>query len=164
MGRVVSSVQAKTTPSPTKVDTTYDNIGRVYTVSNPYQSTGDATYGKDTYVYDALSRVKTVTHSGDGNAAHTYYGGDVDDNGGRASQICTNGVGPPSLSMDEAGKKRQGWTDALGRLIEVDEPNSTVSLTSGSVNTCYGYEALGNLKQVHQGANSDSTTMTGSPA
>ncbi len=154
LGRATQNRQANTSPSATKVDTTYDSLGRVVSVSNPYQSTGDSTYGLDTLAYDALGRTKSVTHSGDGNAAHTYYGGDVDDNGGRASQICTNGVGLPSLSIDEAGKKRQFWTDALGRLIEVDEPDpSTGSLTSGSVNnTCYVYDVLGDLKQVDQGA------------
>lgn len=35
--------------------TSYDGSGRAYTVTNPYRSTGDPTYGVTTYVYDALA-------------------------------------------------------------------------------------------------------------
>src|SRR5206468_1251088 len=36
-------------------DTTYDVVGRVASVSNPYRSTSDPTYGLPSYHYDALS-------------------------------------------------------------------------------------------------------------
>jgi YD repeat-containing protein len=42
-------------------DTAYDALGRVYTVSNPYRSTSDPTYGLTTYGYDALNRTTSVT-------------------------------------------------------------------------------------------------------
>ena len=50
---------------PTGTDfilTTYDAAGRVSTVTNPYRSTSDSTYGLTTYEYDGLSRV-TLAHS-----------------------------------------------------------------------------------------------------
>src|SRR5262249_50236954 len=46
----------------------------------------------------------------------------------------TYGLGYPVLSKDEAGKKRQTWTDALGRIIETDE-----FFSSGTLATCYSY-------------------------
>ena len=49
---------------PTATDyvaTTYDADGRVYTVTNPYRSTSDPTYGVTTYYkYDGLSRIMTL--------------------------------------------------------------------------------------------------------
>ena len=47
--------------------------------------------------------------------------------------------------MDAAGKKREIWVDALGRTIEVDEPNSSNSLTG---DTGYQHDANGNLTAV----------------
>lgn len=38
------------------VITTYDAMGRVASVTNPYRSIGDSTYGVTSYTYDALSR------------------------------------------------------------------------------------------------------------
>src|SRR2546427_634784 len=37
-------------------DTTYDNEGRKFSVSNPYCTTSDATYGVTKTYYDGLSR------------------------------------------------------------------------------------------------------------
>ena len=47
----------------TKVDTTYDYNGRVKTVSNPYRTTSDPTYGLETPAYDGLDRTTSVTHA-----------------------------------------------------------------------------------------------------
>jgi len=55
----------------------------------------------------------------------------------------------PKLTVDETGKKYQTWTDALGRTIEVDEPDSSGSLTLA---TCHAYDALDNLTQTIQGS------------
>ncbi len=57
-------------------------------------------------------------------------------------------MGFPVLGIDEAGKKREFWTDGLGRTIEADEPDSSGALTS---NTCYSYDPLGNLLQIVHG-------------
>ncbi len=55
---------------------------------------------------------------------------------------------------DPAGKKRRSRLDGLGRLVRVDEPNSSGELgATGSPNqtTSYSYNALDNLTRVTQG-------------
>lgn len=56
---------------------------------------------------------------------------------------------------DQAGKVRRSMVDGLSRLVRVDEPNSGGSLGSTSSPnqaTSYTYNALNNLTQVNQGA------------
>jgi RHS repeat-associated protein len=107
-------------------DTTYDSIGRLYTVSNPYRSTSDPTYGLTTYGYDALSRTKSVTLP-DGSVAGTSYSNNT------------------STATDPAGKKRQSTIDSLGRLTQVLEDPS-----GANYETDYGYDASGNTLCVAQ--------------
>lgn len=87
-------------------DTTYDALGRVATVSNPYRSTSDATYGITQTQFDTLSRPVQVTKQ-DGSVSTVSYTGNC------------------ITAMDEAGKQRKSCSDALGRLTEVDEPAGT---------------------------------------
>ncbi len=151
LGRVASTALASDPEGATSVATGYDSSGRAVSRSNPYRSVSDPTYGLETLGYDALNRPTSTTHA-DSNVARTYYGAAVTGGGGIASQLCasaTYGLGFPTLLVDETGKKRQSWTDALGRTIEADEPDSTGSLTLG---TCYKYDLLGNLTQVVQGS------------
>jgi len=141
LGRVITSSLVNDPDGQTYVATSYDSEGRPSTVSNPYRTSST---GGDTYTYDALNRVTKVTHA-DSSYSQTSYGGS-------ASQTCsasTYGYSYPSLHTDESGNQRQTFTDALGRVIEVDEPNSSGSLT---VNTCYAYDVLNNLYQVIQGS------------
>jgi RHS repeat-associated protein len=123
-------------------DTTYDILGRVATVSNPYRSGTDITSsaGITTYGYDALSRKTTETYP-DQSVLTTAY------------------CGPTTLVTDPTPHWRRSTTDALGRLVEVDEPNAvgaSVASTGcpGSGEpiwvTSYGYDALGNLTSVLQ--------------
>jgi RHS repeat-associated protein len=132
----------------------FDAAGRVAGVTNPYRSTSDPTYGSENYARDGLGRVTSVTRA-DGSVATTAYGAAA------GSQFCsstTYGLGYPVLYTDEAGKKRQSWTDALGRTIEVDEPDSGGNLT---LNTCYGYDLLDDLTSVAQGSQSRSYSYDG---
>ena len=72
---------------------------------------------------------------------------------GTASQNCstsTYGYGYSTLYTDEVGNQRQIFTDALGRVIEADEPTS--SSNSLSVYTCYKYDVLNDLTEVDQGS------------
>jgi len=142
LGRVTESLV--TDPQGNiETDTTYDADGRKSTVSNPYRHTTDSTYGITTYQYDALSRT-TLVIPPDGSA--------TSDN--TSTQYC----GSTTLVTDQAGHWRRSTADGLGRLIEVDEPNSTTA----TVNVCpgtgepiwvttYGYDALNNLTSVVQG-------------
>jgi RHS repeat-associated protein len=102
------------------VDTTYDTASRVSTVSNPHRSTSSATDGVTTPSYDALGRV-TQTTAQDGSVSTT-----------------DNSTFPTVTVTDPAGKTRRSRTDALGRLVEVDEPgpgvNGPGTPGSGSIN------------------------------
>jgi len=142
LGRVVTTALVNDPDGETTVATGYDASGRLASLSNPYR--GANSPGGDTYTYDALNRRTRVTHVDSTYAPISY--------GGSTSQSCspsTYGYGYATLYTDESGKQRQTFTDALGRLIEVDEPDSGGNLT---VNTCYTYDVLNNLYQVIQGS------------
>ncbi|HEV3037570.1 MAG TPA: NucA/NucB deoxyribonuclease domain-containing protein [Candidatus Angelobacter sp.] len=90
------------------VDTSYDGMDRVATVTNPYFTTSELTYGVTQSHYDGLGRpVQTIRQ--DGSISSISY-----------SDNCTT-------STDEAGKQRRACTDALGRLISVDEPGDSTA-------------------------------------
>ncbi|HKW18897.1 MAG TPA: RHS repeat-associated core domain-containing protein [Terriglobales bacterium] len=144
----------------TYVHTVYGPVGRVASVSNPYRSTSDPTYGLDSYTYDGLDRLTKTTHQ-DSNTQLTDYGSAVISGGGIGTQLCsasTYGIGFPTLTVDEAGKLSQAWTDAFGRTIEADEPDSSSRLTLG---TCYSYDGLGNQLMVVQGSQTRSYIYDG---
>ncbi len=90
---------------PMTVQAAYDPSGRVQSITNPYQTTSDPTYGLDTYSYDAFHRVTAITHT-DGNYRHTYYGPDAPAHfNANATQLCstsTYGLGYPIVAGDEA--------------------------------------------------------------
>jgi RHS repeat-associated protein len=108
----------------------------VASVSNPYRSTSEPTYGLTQYAYDGLNRPLTVTRP-DGSKVQTWY--------------CGSGT----LVTDEARKWRRSVGDSVGRLIEVDEPSSTSATAtactaSGANVTTYTYDVLNDLTAVSQ--------------
>ncbi len=105
-------------------DTTYDGMGRVWKLSNPYRS-GDSTAGDTTYVYDALGRTTSATYP-DGSATTTSYSSNT------------------STVTDPSGAYRTFTYDGLERLSAVNE--------AGTYNTSYGHNALDDLVKVSQGA------------
>src|SRR5262249_42793671 len=126
MGQVI---QAQLNSDPQGVDltdTTYDGLGRVASVSNPYRTTTDPTYGLIRTQYDGLGRVVQVTKQ-DGSISLVSYNGN-----------CTT-------STDEAGKPRKTCTDALGRLIEVQEPNPASTFIPGWNRTLQQWGAPGDI-------------------
>jgi YD repeat-containing protein len=123
MGRTITAVA----PSGATVNTVYDTQGRVYTVSNPYFSTSDPTYGLTTYTYNALNQ-KTQQVDSD-----------------KVSKQVWNYNGPTVTFQNENGNQWQRTSDALGRLTSVVEP--------GSLQTNYTYDALNNLLKVNQAGN-----------
>jgi RHS repeat-associated protein len=114
-------------------DTQYDNLGRVWRVSNPYRTTAliDTVNPAGlwtTNTYDALGRVLTV-QTADLATVITAYSGNI------------------VTVTDQAGKQRKSVTDGLGRMKEVyEDPNSLNYLTS------YNYDVLDSLLTVTQGS------------
>src|SRR5205085_11916084 len=104
LGRVIKT-QHVTPSGPATVNTVYAGAGRVSTVSNLYFSINDSTYGITRSDYDGLGRVTKTTRQDNSASTADYSSGD-------------NCV----ISADEAGKQRRACSDALGRLISVDEP------------------------------------------
>jgi RHS repeat-associated protein len=142
LGRVTQSQLTSDPQGTVLTDTSYDALGRVATVSNPYRQGTDPTGspGTTTYAYDALGRKTSETYP-DGSVLTTAY------------------CGPTTLVTDPTGRWRRSTIDALGRLVEVDEPNApgaTVASTGcpGTGEpiwvTSYTYDTLGNLTQVVQ--------------
>jgi RHS repeat-associated protein len=103
----VAQTQLNSDPDgATYIDTTYDALGRVQSVSNPHHQPASSGDGITQHQYDALGRV-TATIQADNSIASTDH-----------SQF------PAVTVIDEAGNQRRSRTDALGRLVEVDEPYS----------------------------------------
>jgi RHS repeat-associated protein len=115
MGHIIQT-QLNSDPSGVDLtDTIYDGFGRPASVSNPYRSTSDPTFGITSFAYDALGRTTDVIKP-DSGIVHTGYNGNV------------------TVVTDEAGHSKQSKVDALNRLIELDEPPPSSGLgTPGSV-------------------------------
>jgi RHS repeat-associated protein len=133
LGRVTQA-QLADPEGDDKVDATYDDLGRTSTVSNPYRSIAEPTYGITTYYYDPLNRLTSIVRPDSSTATITY------------SANC-------ATSADEAGKARTVCTDALGRATSVTEDPSGLNYQ-----TTYTYDTLGNLAGVNQGGQTRSYT------
>lgn len=91
----------------------YDALGRKHSETNPHRSVSALTDGTTQFVYDALGRTTDVIKQ-DNNTVHSDYAG--------------NAV----TVTDEALRPRRTVSDGLGRLIEVDEPNSASATTNST--------------------------------
>ena len=135
-----SSCTALITGGADCTDTTYDGMGRVWKVSNPYRTTTESTYGLTITTYDTAGRVsdqgttKSIQYP-DGNTTSTTYSSN--------STIIT----------DPQGKSRTLVSEDLGRLASVQEP--------GSFTTSYKYDPLNNLLSVVQGSQLPGCTSGG---
>ncbi len=123
--------------------TQYDEMLRVWRVSNPFRSTAPAAGSpteSTTSQYDALGRVVSIT-TPDGAVVFTSY------------EINQTTV------RDQADKQRRSTTDALGRLTQVDELFAFPS-AGAYASTFYTYDELDNLKTVSQSSASAIQTRT----
>ncbi len=114
LGRVTQTQLNSDPDGADFVDTTYDAAGRKYTVSNPHRSGGSSTDGITTYQYDPLGRTSLVIPP-DGTTT--------------SNNVSTTYSGNSVTVVDQAGKERRSFTDALGRLTEVDEPSAPAGAT-----------------------------------
>jgi RHS repeat-associated protein len=124
-GRVISEIN----PYGVQVNTTYNSMGQVSSVSNPFASGGSTSYSTS-YNYDTLGR-QTLATLPDSNTVQTAYSG--------ATVTVT----------DQVNRKIKREVDSLGRLIKVTEQN----VSSGTLNqeTSYTYNLLDILTEVNQG-------------
>jgi RHS repeat-associated protein len=109
-------------------DTQYDALGRAYKVSNPY--TGSPTYWTQTS-FDTLGRPITAT---------------LPDNSVSSISYTDNYV----ITTDPANKQRKLFSDGLGRLTNVVEPDPSNN-NSLSIQTSYAYNVFNQLTSVTQG-------------
>ena len=120
--------------------------GLYTTTSNPYRGTAKAGWTR-TWA-DQLGRVVEVGHFSGATRPST---GAAPTWGKTATAYDTE----YTTVTDPAGKTRRSRLDGLGRLVRVDEPDSSANLgTTGSPNqkTDYSYNALDNLTRVTQGS------------
>jgi len=144
-GRKINEKLVNAPGGAINVDTAYDGIGRVQSVSHAYVNPSDPSHVFETYGYDGADRQTSVTHP-DNQVANIFYGPAVSGSGGgggltnQQGSTSMYGYGYPVMTVDESGtKKRQEWLDGFGQIIEVDEPATGKTPGSGSV-TISGYE------------------------
>jgi RHS repeat-associated protein len=151
VARVAQSTLTYGSGSAATTGTQYDGFGHKYTVTNPYFSASDPTYGVTTYGYDALGRITQVKNADSSIVATSYTG--------RATQVNDEGNGSKLV-------QRISQTDYLGRLSSMCEisgttlPNGTSAAPSAcgqdiganGFPTTYSYDVLGNLLGVAQGS------------
>jgi YD repeat-containing protein len=128
---------------------TFDGLNRVTSVSNPFRTATDATYGLTTTKYDALGRAIETDYP-DGTTVLTSYRGN-------ATETQDEGNGTSRVT-------RIYHTDGLGRLTAVCEVTSSTSITGDVPSDCgleiagtgfvtlYEYDALGNVISIQQGS------------
>jgi RHS repeat-associated protein len=152
LGHVVQTALVSDPDGTTYTATTYDGFSRPYTVTNPYRTTGDLTYGITTKLYDALGRSCLVVPpdfagSAPASCPVTAPTGDT----------FTSYSGNQTTVTDEAGKQRTSQMDGLGRLTNIWEaPNAS----GYNYLTTYVYDPLDDLTGVTQnGSNSSNARI-----
>lgn len=144
LGRVTRSFVGEGTNGFLATDTMYDQLGRVWKVSNPYRTSAldgvpDLSHSSNWTAsqYDVLGRVNLITLQ-DGSTVQSSY------------------QGVYTTVTDQAGRQRRQKKDALGRIVRVDELNASGSLGSEDAPTqatYYEYNTQGDLIHIAQGAN-----------
>lgn len=148
LGRLIHKQLLSNPYGTVHTDTTYDLLGRVQSVSNPYYTASDATYGFTSYRYDALNRKTTQCQPDNGTTT-------VCSIPASSSQSWNYGANTTTFT-DEAGNQWARTADAFGNLIQVAEPNGTS--TAATLPTQYTYDGLGNLTKVVQAGNAGTET------
>ncbi len=130
MDGIGHTIQTQLTSDPNGADyadSTYDGLGRAFTRSNPHRTSALPTDGTTTYLYDAIGR-PCVLIPPDG----TSVAGNACPSSQPINDVFTSYSGNTTTVTDQSGNGRKSVTDALGRLIEVDEPGATSAGISGT--------------------------------
>jgi RHS repeat-associated protein len=146
LGEVIHSYQTSDNEGQVTIDTNYDSMGRVSSVTNPYRSTTDSTYGITVTKYDALGREIIVTHPGGSSQQWCYVGVAIAGQSNCLNNYSSKG-GTWIDSSDETGRHWQRVSDGAGRLKAVVEPGPNAL---PSLETDYTYDSLNNLTRVDQ--------------
>lgn len=125
----------------TYTDTTYDLVGQIYSISSPYRTKTDSTYGVTTYTHDALGRTCVVAPP-DGTV---FPAGSACPATRPARDTYTVYSGNTTTVTDQVGNSRKSVTDALGRVTGIWE-----SPAGPSYETDYTYNALDDLLSVNR--------------
>ena len=133
-GRPVESILLSDPHGADYTVSTYDGLGRLASISNPYRATGDPTYGITSFTYDGLGRKILECQPDNGTAVNACAPG--------ASYLQWKYTGTSVLATDEVGNQTQYSDDQFGRVVGVTEPGGQI--------TEYGYDSLGNLTSVNQ--------------
>lgn len=121
--------------------TCYDSMGRVLKSSSPFRGVSSPSCSSTTGVdwtipaYDELGRTVSTTTPDSAVVSFSY---------GISS---SSPVGTTKVVTDQAGKKRKGITDALGRMTRIVEDPDTAAYA-----TDYTFDTLGNLRKTAQGS------------
>jgi YD repeat-containing protein len=146
----LGEVIRQTDSSGNAVDTTYDALGRVCSVSNPHGSSSSSTDGTTYLTYDSLGR-KVLQIKPDG-ARLTWCYNDLATNGQSFCQPNHSAYRATAATwtdfQNESGHVSQQTNDGAGRLIAVIEP-SAVNNSLG-YETDYSYSLAGDLLNVTQ--------------
>src|ERR1700752_1640876 len=137
------------TPSGSEVNYTYSHDG----VTSFSQFVSADTITQDTVVEKKINHDGRVTELATfGGATQPAWTGSA---GTFTGAVTTAYSANFTTVTDQAGKVRRSMSDALGRLVRVDEPDASGNLgstTSPNQPTSYGYSVLDNLTTVTQGS------------
>ena len=165
LGRTIQTT-AKDSQGDVKVDTHYDQFGRVERVTNPYRQ-GDTVLWSKTR-YDAAGRAvesyapatfaEILTASTTNNANLTSLGVTSFDIS-NVNNASGNFIGTVVTTTDASGRKGRSITNALGQLLRVDEPTGISGSAEADLGpldqpiqpTSYKYDVKGNMVEVTQG-------------
>jgi RHS repeat-associated protein len=157
LGRTIETRKYETATAYISSTTLYDALGRANLVSRPSRGQGAITDGWARTSFDALGRVTEVaTFAGAAQPTTTGTSASCANNASCTGSVTTSYSGNTVTVTDQKGKQRRSVSDALGRLVRVDEPDkSTGNLDDAGGSpvqpTSYFYDALGNLRRVDQG-------------
>ena len=127
MGRPIETQQYEGGSNYIRTQTEYDALGRPFKTSNPFRPWQGETAVWTTQALDGLGRMVSLTTPDNAVVSTSYSGNSV-------------------TVTDQAGKKRESVTDALGRLTDVYEDPA-----GWNYQTSYVYDVLDNLVKVTQG-------------
>jgi len=155
LGRLTQTQMLSDPYGTVYTDTTYDSLGRVASVSNPYRSKSEATYGITKYTYDTLSR-KAIVTAPDGTQKQACFNG-ISTVG--QTNCLSSLAGTLVAWEDDADENMNDWQrsqNALGQMTHVFEPDGTSH--SPSMRTDYSYDLLNNLLSVNQWGGAQGTS------